>query len=519
MRTPFAQRLAERTAERLEGSGISRRSLLVRTAVVGSAIVVAPRRFLFEPGTAYASFTDLCGPDNSCGSGYTVFCATINNGLNECPPGTEVAGWWRADGSSWCCNGSRYYIDCNALCTGGCSGSCFDPSNTLICQDSCQSVGCHGCSTTCKGVGNCDQRLYAANRFRYPNCSTQQSCTGDVVCRRVSCTFPTSLPGLGGCNGGIVSIDQETAEHSAPGLQQASWQGGAVAIRPDGYFINAPAVATVRGSSRADVFALRSDGNIWWTSESDSNGGWSGWVSLGRPPAGVNGSPGAVSWSPGRLDVFVRGNSDNKLWQIFSANGGSSWSTWFQPVGADGTLASNPGVVSWAPNRLDVFVVGTDGNVYQRFWDTASWNSAWLFRGRPPVGIAATHPSAASWAPGRMDVFVRGADNKAWQTFYDNGSWSSWVQPLGNAGTATSAIEAASWGAAGSNQLAIFTRGTDGGVYWANYYRGGWSGWARIGIAGNTIEFDPRAASRGCQQLDVVARGTDSLCYRYKYVG
>ena len=29
-------------------------------------------------------------------SGWTVFCCTINKGVNACPPGSFAAGWWKA---------------------------------------------------------------------------------------------------------------------------------------------------------------------------------------------------------------------------------------------------------------------------------------------------------------------------------------------------------------------------------------------------------------------------------------
>ena len=82
--------------------------------------LVNPLRYLLRPGTAYAS---LCGPDASCASGWTAFCCTVNGGQNTCPPGSIPAGWWKADNSSFCHSGPRYYIDCNASCgTCGCGG-------------------------------------------------------------------------------------------------------------------------------------------------------------------------------------------------------------------------------------------------------------------------------------------------------------------------------------------------------------------------------------------------------------
>ena len=122
--TRVADRVVTTLTERLDRKRTSRRSFLVKTAVVGSALAVNPWRYLLRPGTAYAS---LCGPAADCASGWTVFCCTINNKRNTCPPGTLAAGWWKADNSGFCGGKARYYVDCNAKCTKcgcGASGIC-----------------------------------------------------------------------------------------------------------------------------------------------------------------------------------------------------------------------------------------------------------------------------------------------------------------------------------------------------------------------------------------------------------
>lgn len=51
----------------------------------------------------------------------------------------------------------------------------------------------------------------------------------------------------------------------------------------------------------------------------------------------------------------------------------------------DVVQASGP-VVAWGPNRLDLFVTGTDSNVYHKWWDGTSWQPAptdWESLGKP----------------------------------------------------------------------------------------------------------------------------------------
>jgi hypothetical protein len=171
--------LAQRAADAVTGwlsRRTSRRGFLVRAGVVGSALAVDTIGFALRPQSAYAS---VCGPGSNCGSGWTVFCATINNGVNRCPEGSVAAGWWKADGASLCGGHARYIVDCNATCTncgGGGSG---------ICARSCWS-----CSCRCGPSSSCDQRKACCNAFRYGQCHQEVPQVGGVVCRVVSCTPP-----------------------------------------------------------------------------------------------------------------------------------------------------------------------------------------------------------------------------------------------------------------------------------------------------------------------------------------
>lgn len=167
---------------------LDRRGFLAGSAVTASAMVAAPRRFLLEPNTAYAAICGCSGQDCACGSaccdGYTEFCCALF-GPNECPPGTLMAGWWKADGSGYCDHGGapkpRYYMDCNADCGGcGCGSS-------GICAGDCYDCGCE-----CAG-GNCHQRATCCTRFRYGQCNQGTRCVGAIVCRVVTCTPPWLL--------------------------------------------------------------------------------------------------------------------------------------------------------------------------------------------------------------------------------------------------------------------------------------------------------------------------------------
>lgn len=181
-----------------------RRDFLTRLTMAATALLVAPLDFILRPTTAYAA---VCGPAPGCNDGYTAFCCSIHRGINNCPPGHFVGGWWRATGSSYCLvNGqpsSRYYIDCHPRCSCECSGSAF-------CSSSCWS-----CSCQCPDTGTCDQRHVCCAIFRYGQCNTDIGCSGPVTCRVVTCVPPYQL--FDSCSTTLRS-DNFTANQTSPCL-------------------------------------------------------------------------------------------------------------------------------------------------------------------------------------------------------------------------------------------------------------------------------------------------------------
>lgn len=229
----FAQKLVHRASAALAGRKSTRRSFLTRTAVLGSALAVGPIDFILKPGSAYGY---VCG---TCGDGWTAFCCTINSGRNTCPPGSFIAGWWKADNAAYCCGAARYIIDCNASC----------PTQ---------------CSCRCAG-GSCDNRRTCCNQFRYGQCHQEIACYGPVVCRVATCTVPWKYDPS--CTTSSAT-DNKTREHGAPCLttdcgspiatKYAALGGtGGVMGAPTG-----PEEAMGDGRGRRRRYA---NGNIYWT--------------------------------------------------------------------------------------------------------------------------------------------------------------------------------------------------------------------------------------------------------------
>ena len=90
----------------------------------------------------------------------------------------------------------------------------------------------------------------------------------------------------------------------------------------------------------------------------------------------------AVSRSPDKLDVFVVG-TDGGIWTAAWQPGASAFRGWWRIGNLTSLQGSMVGAVSRSQDKLDIFVTGTDGAVYTAAWqagDTA-WRGWWPVAG------------------------------------------------------------------------------------------------------------------------------------------
>jgi hypothetical protein len=208
-------------ASRFLDARTSRRGFLRRAAMVGTALVAAPAVYVLRPVTAEAAVVPGdCGSGAQCNDGWTEFCSNIY-GVNTCPPGALVGGWWRAEGNTYCNGNSRYYMDCHsATCSCGCGGS-------GTCSSTCTDFPCH-CADD-----NCNNRKTGCTRFRYGQCNNQEPCIGAIICRVVTCIPPWEWDSS--CRT-TDAVSQSTYSHGspsqAPGLHPDSTPKGPYPARP-----------------------------------------------------------------------------------------------------------------------------------------------------------------------------------------------------------------------------------------------------------------------------------------------
>ena len=167
-----------------------------------------------------------------------------------------------------------------------------------------------------------------------------------------------------------------------------------------------------------------------------------------------------VSWAADRIDTFVVGTDralHHKWWD------GSAWGpsvTDYEHMG--GVCMSEPEVASWGPNRLDAFVIGTDRALYHKWSDGSAWGPSvtdWEYLG----GVCTSQPTVVSWGPDRLDVFVTGTDSALYHKWWDGSSWGPSVTDYEHmGGVCTSRPRVTSWG---PNRLDVFVTGSDSALY------------------------------------------------------
>jgi len=402
---PASQRLVDHLAGVLERR-TSRRGFLARTAIVGSALAVAPAEYILRPVSAYAAACGCSGQGCACGSaccdGYTEFCCTINQGANTCPAGSFVGGWWKADGSVYC-SGARYYIDCMAMCTGcGCSGGHF-------CSPACDGLTCR-CAN-----GNCNLRKVGCISFRYGQCHQEIACSGRIACRVVTCTPPWMVDPT--CTTTVL-VDDNTANHDAPCLQEPTVdfgsygvavraQGGYYAVAADGGVFaegGAPFFGSMGGQVlRAPVLgiAATATGGGYWLVAADG-----GVFAFGDAP--YLGSMGG-SYLNGPIIAMAATPTGKGYW-LLGRDGGLFCFGDAAFHGSTGAMSLNAPIVGMAPTPTGrgYWLVGSDGGIFC-FGDAAFHGSTGdLKLNRPIAGLFPT-PSGGGYyllaRDGGVDAF------------------------------------------------------------------------------------------------------------------
>jgi hypothetical protein len=200
------------------------------------------------------------------------------------------------------------------------------------------------------------------------------------------------------------------------------------------------------------------------------------------------------------------------------------WMPSIVPVNATVTATAR------SPGNLDVFFIGTDGNVYNAYWSTAmgvnaqgqpNWktipittgactmtNESCAGRGQPGSGVA-----VVARTPTHLDLFYVGSDGGIWSSWWDAtatswtteelyGPHSYWQYTAGAVPTSATLTAVART----ENNLDVFFLGIDGGL-WTTTWQNGGSWWSQeiLGTQGTGQPGGPiSAVARQPVRMDVV---------------
>jgi Tfp pilus assembly protein FimT len=267
---------------------------------------------------------------------------------------------------------------------------------------------------------------------------------------------------------------------------------------------------------RLQVFVIGTNNQLYYkTQTSAGSSTWTAWASLG---GGIKSdtSPAVARNSDGRLQVFVVGTNNLLYYKTQTAAGSSTWSSSWTSLGGALRAGTDPVVIANSDGRLQAFVIGSNNALYyktQTSADSSTWSSSWMSLGG---GIKAdTSPAVARNDDGRLQVFVVGTNNQLYyrtQTSGGSSTWSGWTSlgPALRAGTDSVVI------ANSDGRLQAFVVGTNNALYYKAQTSPGsntWSSsWASLG-GGIKVDTSPAVARNNDGRLQVFVVGTNNQLY------
>jgi FlaG/FlaF family flagellin (archaellin) len=240
----------------------------------------------------------------------------------------------------------------------------------------------------------------------------------------------------------------------------------------------------------------------------------SSWTSLG---GGIkaNTNPAVIANNDGRLQVFVIGTNNQLYYKIQSAPNSNTWSSTWTSLGGGLRASTDPIAIANNDGRLQVFVVSTNNQLFYKT-QTAAGSSTWTGWTSLGGGIKAdTSPAVARNTDGRLQVFVVGTNNQLQyltQTAAGSSTWSTaWTSLGGGLRANTDPIAIAN----NDGRLQVFVLGTNNALFYKTQTAAGsstWTGWTSLG-GGIKADTSPAVARNTDGRLQVFIVGTNNQLY------
>ncbi|HEX5057575.1 MAG TPA: hypothetical protein VFX02_13895 [Gammaproteobacteria bacterium] len=284
------------------------------------------------------------------------------------------------------------------------------------------------------------------------------------------------------------------------------------------------------GPGRLDIFVSKKIPNstssrIWVKSFQN---GWTNWSSIAVIPANPGfpavASVDAVSWGPGRIDLFMAANTSTEsgrtesVWHKYLDTSIESGWRPYDPAGEylggtntqDFTVGGTQ-AVSWGSNRFDLFSrYPDDGPFLHKYWNGSAWRPS---QTRWSLMESAAFPSADGYfvvasAYQQLEVF-RSQHGYIEHRRYD-GVTNSFVTPWTSMNGGMSYDMPYAVSPPGGGPVEVFVRGRDYAVWRCRYEGGVYDGWYWMGTGNTQSRGDAvSAVSWGPNRVDVFETKSD----------
>jgi hypothetical protein len=251
-------------------------------------------------------------------------------------------------------------------------------------------------------------------------------------------------------------------------------------------------------NGRSQVFSIGIDSAIWSIEQTNFQGGWGNWKSLGKPSK-VNLRTADIGRNEdGRLELFSIG-IDGNLWHNWQIQPNKRWKGWYNLKMPSKTKLISASVGQNQDGRLEVFAIGANFGLWH-IWQTQPNNgwSRWESMGKPIKSGRFETPIIAKNKDGRLELFMKGftpgkgefefEDTDVWhrwQTSPNNG-WSRW-ESMGSPPSGKNRIIISGCGQNQDGRLEIFViSGNKVWHKWQTAPNNGWSHWASLGKPENS---------------------------------
>lgn len=347
----------------------------------------------------------------------------------------------------------------------------------------------------CHLFGAADE--YIGNGTPCSSCSTKHGCSQTVNGNCKACASGGGVPCI---------MDQNSLQICSFTRAQIGWP----VLTSPRLNPKTPIHVVSRSTDKLDIFVTDKFGKImtaaWQPSFPDW---WHGWWELNRGRAKAGAPVFAVSRNTNKLDAFVTGSDGFIYTAAWEPSFPDWWHGWWKLNNGKSALGGPVTCVSRNKDKLDAFVVGTDGYVYTAAWQPSfkDWWHGWWRIGNIKVPLG-SYVHAVSRSADKLDIFVTDVKGRvmtaAWEPAFKDG-WHGWWHVKGGMAAPGAPVTCVS---RNKDKLDIFVTGQDGRVWtaaWQPAFTDWWHGWWPIGNIKLPQGAPVYAVSRSADKLDIFA--------------